>query len=266
MEAFISAGDAVVRYSRYGVGERTVLLLHGYGQSMDTFEEFGGQLGKKYRVVTVDLPGSGFSTYGTREVITTDYMAEVVMELITKLGIEKYSVVGHSMGGYVAAALSEKDSERVEKIVMFHSLAVGDSDEKRAKRKQEIELLKAGKKELLAGLNPLKGFAEANKKRCEDDIDEKVEQFLMTDDDALVATLEGLMERPDRTSALKTFAESKPLAFIFGMHDDYIPFKWKEEMEKEIPNAKYYVLENSGHMGYREEKGVSLTMLEVFLG
>ncbi|MFI3286938.1 MAG: alpha/beta hydrolase [Rikenellaceae bacterium] len=266
MEAFISAGDSIIRYSRFGKGTKTIVLLHGYGQSMDTFEDLGGQLGKSFDVVLMDLPGSGFSTWGEREVITVKYMAECVSEVLTKLGVERYFLVGHSMGGYVAAELIAADSARIEGVQFLHSLPFGDSEERRALRRREIELLLADKKEMLAVANPLKGFASINAGRCSEAIEEKVEQFLQTEDAALIATLRGLMERCDLSSAVSSYSENNPVEFIFGEFDEYIPLEMRERVIELIPSATIQTLPKSGHMGYKEEPGSVYTIVSAFLG
>ncbi len=266
IESFISAGDAVLRYVRYGKGEKCVLMLHGYGESLEVWEDIGGQLGKEFSVVAVDLPGSGMSTYGDREVISIDYMAQCVAEVLTKVGVESYSIVAHSMGGYVAAALAEVDSDRVEKVVMFHSSPTGDTEQKREIREREMAVIEAGKKEMLAESNPSKGFAPQNVKRCEDAIDEKIEQFMLTDDEALVATLKGMAQREDRTASFSAFCDKKPVLFVFGAFDPYIGVEAREYIEEKFKSARFVMLENSAHMGFKEQPDESLALLLDFLG
>lgn len=261
MEGFMAVDDAIVRYSKFGKGEKVVVMLHGYGQSMDTFEDIAGQLGKDHTVVLMDLPASGFSTWGDRDVVTVDYMADIAIGLLTKLSIESYYLVGHSMGGYVASAMIEKDAERTTGLLLFHSLPFGDTDEHRERREREIELILADKKEMLTTINPLKGFAPQNAKRCADDIEEKIEQFLLTPDEALVATLRGLMQRPDRCEAVNAYGSRKPLTLILGTFDQYIPQTLWDEVREKLPTARIEILENSAHMGYREEPARALSLM-----
>ncbi len=263
MEAFIKAGECIMRYSRVGKGTKVLVMLHGYGQSLDTFDDIAGQLGKsEFDVITIDLPGSGHSTWGERSVISVEYMASEVIALLDKIGVANFWLVGHSMGGYVASAMIETYSERLNGVMLFHSLPIGDTDERKAKREREIELLLADKKEMLAGINPLKGFAPHNSGRCMEQIEEKIEQFLMSDDMALVATLRGLMERKDRTEIVAKYAESHKLMIIFGEWDEYIPKDMWEDISQKLPKAQISILEHSAHMGYREEQERSIALIE----
>lgn len=265
MEAFISAANVVARYSRYGKGEKVVVFLHGYGESIEVWEEVGGFLGKEFDIVAIDLPGSGISTFNSAEPLTIDYMADVVMEVLSKLSIEEYSVVAHSMGGYVATALMEKDEKRLQRVVMFHSLPYGDSDEKREVREREMAIIESGKKEMLAQSNPTKGFAPQNVKRCSEAIDEKIEQFMLTDDEALIATLKGMASRRDLSEVFKIFSKSHPVLTVFGMFDPYISEELREKAISDFPDMQVVVLENSAHMGFKEELDRTVVVLQEFL-
>lgn len=264
MEKFMMASGTPIRYADYGKGERVVLLLHGYLESMEVWGNFGGMLGKEFRVVMLDLPGHGFSLYGDRSEIDVDYMATVVGEMLAKLGVSKVTVVGHSMGGYVVVALAELYGSLVERVALFHSSPYGDTDEKRAFREREIQAILAGKKELLSTVNPGRGFAPQNVRRCHEAIDELAEQIMMTDDAAIVAVLRGLMRREDRSVFFGKM--TIPSLLVFGMHDSYIPVEVAKKMEADYPNSRVAWLEASGHCGFIEEPEKTLEILRDFMG
>lgn len=263
MEKFIMAGDTPVRYADGGRGEQVVLLLHGYLESIEVWETFAGLLGRNYRVICVDLPGHGFSDWGGRKVIGIDYMADTVAAVLAAAGVERCTAVGHSMGGYVALALAENHPERVEGLVLFHSSPNGDTPEKAANRLREIELIEAGKKELLARVNPGKGFAGENLRRCAEAIEELSEQVMLTEDEAIAAVLRGMARRPDRSGAMRKFPI--PELMIFGRGDNYIPVAAAEAMAADQPQAQVAWLDRSGHMGFVEQPEESLAILENFL-
>lgn len=264
MEKFTIAAGTPIRYSDFGKGDRVVLLLHGYLESLEVWDHFGGLLGKDYRVLSVDLPGHGFSLWQNRDVIGIDYMAEVVGSLLVKLGVSQVTVVGHSMGGYVAVALAELYGDLLSGVVLFHSSPYGDTQAKRDFRSREIEAVLAGKKELLASVNPGRGFAPTNVRRCSAAIDELSEQIMMTDDEAIVAILKGMMDRGDRSEFFKNM--TLPSLMIFGMYDSYIAEDVALKMEHDFPASQVQRLENSGHCGFIEEPEKSLEILQHFIG
>lgn len=244
------AGQTPMHVADSERGEKCVVLLHGYLESMVIWEEFVPLLYKDVRVVTLDLPGHGISVVNG-EVHTMEYLADCVASTMTALGIERYSVVGHSMGGYVALAMLDKYSDRLDSITLLSSFANADSKEKCDRRRREIELVKAGKKSMMARLVPHAGFAPQNVKRLKDSVEDMEELIMITEDEGVIAILGGMIERKDRDEQLRQ--SSVPHMFILGRHDYYIPMEQAEEIERTHPEARIVWLEESGHMGFIEE-------------
>lgn len=263
MEKFVMAGGTPVRYADAGKGTQAVLLLHGYLESIEVWDDFAGELGKNYRVIRIDLPGHGFSDWGGREVVGIDYMADTAAAVLELAGVEQCTVVGHSMGGYVALSLAANHPEKVRGVVLFHSSPNADTPEKAANRQREIELVEAGKKEMLARVNPGRGFAEANLRRCAEAVEDLAEQVMLTEDEAIVAVLKGMSQRKDRNEDMRRLGI--PELMIFGRGDNYIPVAAAESMALAQPQARVAWLENSGHMGFVEQPRESLAILEDFL-
>lgn len=249
-EKFIMAGDTPMHVADTERGEKYVVLLHGYLESMLVWDEFVDLLKNRVRVITIDLPGHGISMV-TSETHTMEYLAECVALTMEALGIPKYTVVGHSMGGYVALAMAELYASKLDSIVLLSSTTSADSQEKCDRRRREIELIKAGKKSTLAHLVPHAGFAPENVTRLKDYIEDVRELILLTEDEGVIAILGGMIERKSRGEMLRD--SNIPHMFIFGKHDYYIPNEVAEQMIAEDPNAKVLWLEHSGHMGFYEE-------------
>lgn len=250
IEKFIMAGDTPMHVADSERGDKCVVLLHGYLESMIVWDEFVALLTPHFRVVTLDLPGHGISLI-KGEVHTMEYLAECVGETMAALGIERYSVVGHSMGGYVALAMLDNYSDRLDSVTLLSSTTARDTDEKCDRRRREIELVKAGKKSMMARLVPHAGFAPQNVKRLKDRVEDMEELILITEDEGVVAILGGMIERKDRDEQLRNSAVRH--MFIFGRHDFYIPNDVAEELERTHPEARTTWLEESGHMGFIEE-------------
>lgn len=249
-ELFIMAGDTPMHVADTERGDKCVVLLHGYLESMIVWDEFVPLLSKHMRVVTLDIPGHGISTING-EVHTMEYLADCVALSMETLGIERYSVVGHSMGGYVALAMLDKHRDHLDSIILLSSTPNADSEEKCERRRREIELIKAGKKNTLARLVPHAGFAPENVKRLKDYIEDLGELIIITEDEGVIAILAGMIERKDRNEILRT--AGVPHMFIFGRHDFYIPNEAAEELVARHPEAEVVWLDHSGHMGFYEE-------------
>jgi pimeloyl-ACP methyl ester carboxylesterase len=104
-------------------GDRAVVLLHGYSASVEWWDRVAAAL-LGHRVIAVDLVGHGGSE-APREAAQygIDGQVEAVRQALDALGVRRAVLVGHSMGGYVAIALAERDSERVERVVISDSPA-----------------------------------------------------------------------------------------------------------------------------------------------
>lgn len=244
------AGATALHICDSNVGERCVVLLHGYLESLLVWDDFVPLLYKRVRVVTLDLPGHGISVV-QGEVHTMEYLADTVAEALRSLGIARCTVVGHSMGGYVALALCERHPDLLDGIVLLSSTPNADSDEKRENRNREAALVRAGKKDLLAQVAPEAGFAAENRTRMADAIEDLCEQVFVTEDEGIIALLGGMAARKDLNEMLRQSTVRQ--LFIFGRKDDYIPVEAAEAIAAAHPQAQVVWLENSGHMGFLEE-------------
>jgi len=96
-----------------------LLLLHGFGSSLQAWDDWSLKLEQKYRVIRLDLPGFGLTGASP----ANDYSEEKDLAILThfadKLGLEKFSVVGHSMGGKMAWSLAASQPERVQALVLM---------------------------------------------------------------------------------------------------------------------------------------------------
>ena len=231
IEKFIMAGPTALHVCDSQKGDKCVVLLHGYLESMLVWEDFVPFLYKELRVVTLDLPGHGISVV-TGEEHSMEFLADTVADALRALGIPRCTLVGHSMGGYVALAFCERHPDMLDGVVLLSSTPNADTPEK-------------------ARVAPEAGFAEDNRTRMKDYIEDLTEQVAVTEDEGIVALLNGMIARKDQNEMLR--ASKVPQLFILGRKDNYIPVEAAEKMVKEHPQARVVWLENSGHMGFLEE-------------
>ena len=109
-----------VHYKETGAqGAPALLLLHGFGSSLQAWDDWSVKLDQKYRVIRPDLPGFGLTGASPGH----DYSEEKDLAILThfadKLGLEKFSVMGHSMGGKMAWSLAASQPERVQALVLM---------------------------------------------------------------------------------------------------------------------------------------------------
>jgi pimeloyl-ACP methyl ester carboxylesterase len=109
-----------VHYKETGpLGAPALLLLHGFGSSLQAWDDWSVNLEQKYRVIRLDLPGFGLTGASPDH----DYSEEKDLAILThfadKLGLDKFSVIGHSMGGKMAWSLAAAQPDRVQALVLM---------------------------------------------------------------------------------------------------------------------------------------------------
>jgi pimeloyl-ACP methyl ester carboxylesterase len=95
-----------------------VVLLHGFGSSLHTWDAWAQGLARTHRVVRIDLPGSGLSPPDPAQDYRDERSLDMLLALMDSLGLQRSSWVGHSMGGRIAWTLAAKFPERVDKLVL----------------------------------------------------------------------------------------------------------------------------------------------------
>lgn len=95
-----------------------VLLLHGFGASLQTWDVWAQGLSTTHRVIRIDLPGSGLSPPDPDRDYTDARSLQMLVRLLDDLGVLRASVVGHSMGGRIAWTFAARHPERTDKLVL----------------------------------------------------------------------------------------------------------------------------------------------------
>ena len=115
-------------YKEYGdTKKKHVLFIHGLGSSSIAWGDIPDALSKYFHTITVDLIGSGTSEKPHNADYTIKGFSKFIVDfLIERIGImdkehKKISIVGHSLGGYIAAQVAIENKEMIEKLVLIDS-------------------------------------------------------------------------------------------------------------------------------------------------
>ena len=95
-----------------------VVLIHGFSAALDWWDEIAPSLARTHRVIRLDLIGHG-GTAAPRSGYDIAHQAALVAAVLDKLGVDRVSVIGHSMGGEVATALVEARPRRIDRVVLI---------------------------------------------------------------------------------------------------------------------------------------------------
>ena len=231
--------------------EQTLVLLHGYLQNLDIWSSYVLTYMRRMHVITIDLPGHGYSEcFG--EVHTMDFMARAVKAVLDDAGVEQCVMVGHSMGGYVAQLFLADWPGLTEGVILLCSHPYPDAPEKAADREAEKKTIRAGKMMTLAAMSIPKMYYEENLRTCDEKIRETVELCEMHDPEGICSSLDGLRLRPDLRSVLADPA--RPVLVIHGDHDNFLPLSRIEEMRTAFPKLAFALIPGSGHNAFIERQ------------
>jgi pimeloyl-ACP methyl ester carboxylesterase len=95
-----------------------LVLLHGFGSSLQTWDAWAQGLAATHRVVRIDLPGSGLSPPDPAHDYRDERSLQLLSALLDDLGLKRVSLVGHSMGGRIAWTFAARFPERINKLVL----------------------------------------------------------------------------------------------------------------------------------------------------
>ena len=261
MNKSIPYNNSTIYYRVEGNGA-PVILVHGFGEDGEIWNDLADRLRNKFKLIIPDLPGSGKSPLIDTK-WSMEFFAECLMAILQNESISSTIMIGHSMGGYITLAFAEKYPHLLKAFGLFHSSSYRDSEEKKEARRKSISFIEQhGAAKFIEQSTP-NLFSENFKKNQPDIVQSQVALYTNFLAPALVQYYEAMMERPDRTEILRKF--NGPIIFIMGKHDTAIPLEHSLQ-QCHLPNLSYtLILENSGHMGMLEEAEKSSRFIENFL-
>ncbi|HEX9721966.1 MAG TPA: alpha/beta hydrolase [Candidatus Paceibacterota bacterium] len=223
-ESKITIDDISINYKIAGIGQ-LILILHGWGSSVERWAKVQDMLGAKgHRVIVLDLPGFG-KTPAPGAVWGVQEYAEFVNRFAQNLGLEKFVLVGHSFGGQIAVQFAVTHPEKTEKLVLVAAAAIRHEPGRKAK------VLAA-----IAGVTPRPV--------------KKVVSLTLTRSD--YARAQGIMKdimkkviTQDLSAKLSKI--QAPTLIIWGDNDKDTPTEDAHIMHKLIPNSKLEILKGARH-------------------
>lgn len=121
---WLLAGNTTVRALRGGDGDTTLVLLHGYGESLMAWRALFDPLATRYRVIAMDLPGFGLSDK-PRDGYDLPSQTERVSDFVRRHAHGPVVLVGHSMGGELAASVALAHPTLVAGLVLIDPAGAG---------------------------------------------------------------------------------------------------------------------------------------------
>jgi pimeloyl-ACP methyl ester carboxylesterase len=213
-------GPASISYRVAGDGP-PVVLIHGLAASSRWWTRNITDLARSHRVYALDLIGFGASRGNLP--FNLEDAASHLATWMDSLGIERASIIGHSMGGFIGASLTADFPEHVERLMLVGAAA-----------------LPLNRRYLWETLGPVRGL-----------LDLSFDSFSLLVSDALRAgpltiwNAARELSSADITAKLSTI--QAPVLLIWGEHDAIIPLRTGRRIAEILPQAELVVIKNAGH-------------------
>ena len=239
---YLQLDDTVLHYREHGTGP-LALFVHGYPLDSTLWLDQLHALSDARRCVAVDLRGFGCSEPTRLEVLTMERHADDLAAAVRALGVGAADVVALSMGGYVALALLERHPTSVRSLALVDTRSEADSEAARKGRDTAAAKLLAQGRSALAGdqLAALLAPSASNLARAR--LRSMIEG---TRYETLIAALEGMKRRADRTDVLAR--AHIPVAVVVGERDTLTPPAEAQAMANRIAGARFTVVPGAGHL------------------
>jgi esterase len=258
-------------YRKYGEGP-PLIILHGLFGSSDNWVTIARKLSSSCTVILPDLRNHGVSPHDG----VHDYpsMCSDVHELVKSLGLSRFSVLGHSMGGKVAMLFASENQSMIENLMVADISPFTGERRKAAGRFENLAILKAMKN---SDLSAARARIDIENKLRDNIQSEKVIELIMKNlqrrsDNSFVwkvnvesisRNLESILDEvPFRTDRIPV--TGFPVTFLKGEKSDYIRDGEIEDIRAIFPAAEIRVIENAGHWIQADnQEGVTKAILEM---
>lgn len=224
--------------------EFPVVLLHGFLEDSRLWDEWLPLLPDRH-YIRIDLPGAGSSELIDN--LSMDSMAEVVEAVVSHLGIKRFILNGHSMGGYVALAYAERWGEKLAGLCLFHSHPFADSEEKKASRLKAVEFINKNGHVIYVRQTIPQLFVYDYSKGYQSEVNRLIHNAAYFKPENIIATLHAMRNRRDRSEVLRNIA--CPVLMLIGKHDTAVPLELSMAMTPLPRQASIHVFPTVGHMG-----------------
>ena len=261
MEFFATAGNIATHIEDSKVGDKAILLLHGYLETMYVWEDMFHDLSRDYRVIRIDLPGHGLTC--SAPVNTIEMMATVAKGVLDVCGVKSAAVVGHSLGGFVAIKCCQLFPDRFDKLMMLNSHPFAEVAERVEMSVREQEVIESGHLMQLAELSIPKMFHPSNLRRLDEKIREITELCETHDPAGIVSSLKGMVQRADTSDYLASAA--MPAMDICGETDTLATAEIRAKMAKQCPNVRLEVLPECCHNAFLEQPERTMELIKEFI-
>ena len=231
-----------IHYIEAGTGD-PLILIHGLADDVAVWNSVISPLAARFRVVALDQIGFGRSDKPLLSYRVSTFV-DFLDGFLNELKIKRASLVGNSLGGWVAAVFTLAHPERVERLVLSDAAGYGTLAQTMDRR--ALSALKLASRDDIRYLGPLtfhnKQFYE------EAAVDAAFVQRITAGDSYTISQVLDSMTHGEDVLDNRLAAIKQPTLVLWGREDKLIPLSFGERLHKEIAGSQLLVIGNCGHM------------------
>ena len=242
-----------------------VILLHGLGSSLHTWEPWAAALSVRFRVIRYDLPGFGLTGADPTGDYSDTRSVAVLAALMDALSVPRASLIGNSMGGKLAWEFAAEHPDRVAKLVLISPdgyASPGFEYGKKPEVPMVARLLPYTLPTFMLRMNLAPAYADAS--RLTEATVNRYRDLMLAPGvrRALLDRTAQVMLEPPEPRLRRIHA---PTLLVWGEKDGLIPFTNAQDYLKVMPDARLVSFPDLGHVPQEEDPARSLVPVEAFL-
>lgn len=256
---WLDAGGVMVRAVRAGTGDTTLLLLHGYGESLITWRAVFDRLASRTRVIAIDLPGFGVS--GKPDLpYSLAAMTERLSSFLDRNVTGPVVLVGHSMGGELAASLALARPDRVHALILIapagYRIGLGGIADTMYPSKARTLGRYLAFRSFITPIHDPTWLAEPD----------STADYDLMGDSAYSRSAARVLEDFDFRGLHNRFGEiTQPTLLVWGGLDPVVPFSVGDTLSRLIPCVRFVRLPKAFHRPQAEVPDTTLAIIGAFL-
>ena len=242
-----------------------VLLLHGFGSSLQTWDVWAAKLESHYRVIRLDLPGFGLTGPSPLHDYSEAGDLATLMHFVDKLGVASFSVIGHSMGGKMAWGLAAAAPDRVKALVLMAPDGFPEAKDIGTKpyaMPSVMGVIKFSLPKFLVRKSIEPAFFDVN--ALSDSLVDRYYDMLRAP-----GVRAAILERSNQTIYTDPVPRLKkikaPTLLIWGEQDQMIPSSNAQSYAHVLSDSQTVLLPKLGHLVQEEQPEIALAHVAAFL-
>jgi len=263
---FIELVGMEVHYREVGTGTPLV-LLHGTGASLHTWEKWTDELSKQFRVITLDLPGFGLTGKHFGNNYSIKSYTEFLHTFTQKIGLDSFYLAGNSLGGNIAWGYALDHPQVVKKLILLNASGYPHPERTPplAFRLAQNPVLS----KLMLRITPRSLFKKSLREvYVNDDLvtDELITRYFsmfLRRGNRQAFIDRSNQDFDDRSAEIKQI--QTPTLILWGDKDEWTPVADAAKFQEDLANSKLVIYENTGHLPMEERAEESILDVQRFL-